>query len=672
MNDNEQEREQNEDVQDDNVKQIQDELENVLSSYEDGQEEESKEVKPELSEENLLIISEEIENRITEIKEGFLPPIEKEINDINRYIEQKYINLEKAKTSTVFVNELADDVEFYYSDYKVKVIEEDIKVNLDRRYSREKEKFSFLEELEVLNLRSNICKKLKKSYQIKENVMQLEGDFQEVIENTYFDIEDYSVVTSIELESIESWELNWNTILKVVCSAYTYQNEMKELREYFLEVQPQFEENDIEKLYVIDEMQQYPDFDPVFDKIISESESLLFTSTAALYELISNYEVGNDYFPEYKQNALSKINKLKSLLITLRSQMDNCTTKLEYKNFRKSLNNIFVSLNKCLQMIENEQKNLKARQDTRTRKLKELVILISKTAQDRLKNSTDEINAMIATLENLDAPSSEIAGIQYYFSIKAGYPVYEDTRDQIVSDMNYEKDMFTINEIALMCQMIGTKYDNKSGFYLDRELLKNKNVQPLKPLQPLGLIQPTQQAQQIQKPPQKQIDEINISQDAQIPHSKGKTGNLEFLGNLYLKEAQRSKGSWSIKSYMKAIESFMKGAELEDILPNKLKFLKQALKTSKDALTEKKEGSTLYAYAQSYREFAYNHPDKMNHEIHLRIGDNFVNAGTNFLKEYNEGMAKKAFEEALDAYNKYPNDPQISSRISTIQRNFLK
>jgi len=667
MNENEQERDENEQIQDDNVKQIQDELENVLSGYENQESLDGDESEPQISEENLLAISEEIEYRIREIKEDVLPPIEKDIDYINKYIESRHKDLEKAKNTTVFVNDLSDDVEFYYSDYKLKAIEENIKLNLDKRYLKEKEKFGLLEELEILNLRHNICKRLKKSYQIKENVLQLESDFEEIIENTYFDIEDYNSVTSIEIESIESWEFNWSTILKVLCNANVYQNEIKILREYFLQLQAQFEEHDIEKIYVLDEMRQYPDFEPIFERIISEAENLLFSSTSNLNELISNYEVGSDYLPEYKQNALLKITRLKTLLINIRSQMDSCPVRLEYKKFRKSLNNIFVSLNKCLQMIDSEQKSLKARQDTRTRKLKELVLLIGKSPIDRLRNSTEEINSMMATLENLEAPTSEIAGIQYYFSIKAGYPVYEDTRDQIINDMNYERYMFTVNEIALMCQMIGTKYDNKSGFYLDRELQKNlKSLQTLKPLQPLGLIQNNQIEEEIEE------QETNIYEEEQIPQQKSKTGNLEFLANLYLKEAQRSKGTWSIKSYMKAVETFIKAAEVEETLANKLKFLKQALKTSKDALAIKRDGVTLYAYAQSYQEFAYSYPDKVNAEIHTKIGDNFVNAGTNFLKEYNEGMAKQSFEEAIKAYNKCPNDPQIQSRISTIRRNYIK
>jgi hypothetical protein len=92
-------------------------------------------------------------------------------------------------------------------------------------------------------------------------------------------------------------------------------------------------------------------------EIISGQEERLFTSTAALYELVANYEVGTDYYPENKQNAVGKINRIKSLLINIRTTMDH--GKLDYKDFRKSLNNIFVLLNKSAHSIEESNKILK-------------------------------------------------------------------------------------------------------------------------------------------------------------------------------------------------------------------------------------------------------------------------------------------------------------------------
>src|SRR5688500_10398277 len=101
-------------------------LEEVINSYS----------KPELSVDTLREIADSVKERIKQIKTNELPPIENEIDDINLYIDKKRVELEKAKKSSVFVNDVSEDVEFHYSDHKAKHIEDEIKEQLNKRYGQ--------------------------------------------------------------------------------------------------------------------------------------------------------------------------------------------------------------------------------------------------------------------------------------------------------------------------------------------------------------------------------------------------------------------------------------------------------------------------------------------------------------------------------------------------------
>ncbi len=615
-------------------------LEDVINSYNPD----------EISLESLEGISNEVRDLVYDLKNVQLPPIEQEIESINDYIDKKRTALGKAKESSVFINDVSDDVEFHYSDHRAKHIEDEIKEQMNKRYNQEKQKFKILEQLEELESRNSLCNYLLESYDIRFKIDDLISYSDEVSGELGFDIENYNSITYIDTESLDTYESNWNGIIEMLGKAHHYQAKMKELFEYFSDIEGQLETKDPESKFVFDEKPKYSDLEISIQDLITNYEEMLFSSMAALYELTSNYDVGEDYYPENKQVAISKINKIKTIIMSIRGGLDNY--KLDYKDFRKSINNIFVLLNKAVQNIDSQQKLLKAQQDSRIKKIRDIMSLISKNNVESLRQSTNEINNMINNLLNVGASNNQTEALQFYFSLRAKYPVDQSSREDIVDGLNSELTNMNIMEIDLMCKLLEAKYDNRRGIYIESEIY----VQPEKVISKTVINHTREES----------VTQDLSTSNLQVP--KGKTGNLDFLGNMYLKEAQRSKGQWAAKSYLKAIEAYMKCAEIEEDLTKKLTYLKMALKSAKDAVLEKEDSSTLYAYANSYRELAYTHSTKINPQTQLKVGDNFVNAAKYFIREENIESAKMAFKEAKEAYEKSPEDDTLRLRIESLKK----
>jgi hypothetical protein len=619
------------------VEEINENLEEVLSAFN----------KEELTIETLQEIADFVSSRIDQIKIRELPPIEHDIEEINLHIDKKRIELEKAKKSAVFVNDVSDDIQFHYSDHRAKIVEEEIREQLNQKYSREKSKFKILEELEEMEGRNSVCQNLLKSFELRNSIDELVIFSNEVINDLYFDISDYNSISTLNYESVENWENNWNIIIEITGKSNIYQMKLKSLFEFFNEIKKQLEEKDPETEFVHSELEKYPELEPILQETSANHEDNLMASIAALYELAVNYEVGYDYLPENKTLAVGRINKLKSIIINIRTSMD--TYKLEYKEFRKTINNIFVSLNRAIQSIENQQKVLKNQQEARIKKIKELATQIGRSTLEVLRQNTNELNNSINNLGHFGATNYEIEALQYYFSVKARYPVDDSAREDIVNGLNSELERFNFMEIDQMCKILDARYDPKKGIYFDSDSVARQVKQSL---------------QVVYEP-----EEVAVNNsEPQANQPKAKTGNLDFLGNMYLKEAQRSKGQWAAKSYLKACDAFMKCAETEEDLNKKLNFLKLALKTAKDALTEKEDSSSFLAYAMAYRELAYNHSARVSPQNLIKIGDNFVSAAKYFLKEENLDSAKTAFKEAHQAYLNAPDDETVQARIDSLRK----
>lgn len=636
----------------DQAEELNDNLEDVISSY--GEDE--------LSFDSLQNVAQNLYNRIEEIKNIEIPPADEEVSNINLEIDKKRLQLEKVKKSSVFINDLSDDVEFHYNDHHIKQVEDEIKALLNERYNHEKVKFKLLEELEELEARYTVCHNIMESYNTRENIQQLADYSNEVVDELNFYIDGYSSITEPEMEYIETWENNWNVLIEIIGRCNVYKNKIFEVSEYFEKVKRQLEDKDPETKFVYDEITHYEELNYILEDVISSHESNLFTSISAIYELAVNYSVGEDYLPENKVQAMSKINKLKSIILALKTNMDNY--KLDYKDFRKSLNNVFVYLNKASQTIENQQKILKNQQEARIKKARDIVNFISRSSFETLRNSTSEINNMINSLSNMGASSYQTEAIQYFFSIKAGYPVDDSAREDIIEGLNSEVSYMNLMEIDLMTKILESKYDPRNGFYLESSETNIKQAVSKNQTQRISQDSSINQNRQISQ-------QNNQTASLQNKDSKGKTGNLDFLGSMYLKEAQRSKGEWAAKSYLKAIETFMKCAEIEEDITKKINFLKMALKASKDAVVEKESSLTLHTYAVVYRELANNHTGKISPQAYVKIADNFVNSAKIFLREENLVSAKEDFQSANDIYKIALPLEEAKMKLASIQK-FLK
>lgn len=647
----------NEENFDDTSEQINEELGEKINSYN----------AEEISYEALETITEEIRNNIVDIKDNKMPPIDEEIGKINLDIDKKRIALEKAKKSSVLINDVSsDDVEFLYSDHQMRSIEDAIKGCLNDRYKFEKEKFKLLEELETFESRDTLCTHLLDSFSLRSQIEEILDYSDQVIDELYFNIEDYGSITASEEETVDAWANNWNIVVQIIGRADIFKGNLNDLLKYFTGIKSRLEDKDQETKFVHHEMDLYEELENTLVNLRSQYEDKLFSSIAALYEMSSNYEVGDDYLPENKHHALSVISKFKGVILSIRSLLDS--HKLEYKDFRKSLNNLFVLLNKSVQSIESQQKSLKMQQDTRVKKMRDVIAIISRNTAESLRNSSNEINNMVNSLVNLAASDSQIETIQYYFSIKAKYPVEEETKDDLISALNSDLDRMNIMEIDLMCKILGAKYDPKRGIFPDPIV-----QQQSRPTQNLSYTQRIEIKENVSPQSNNQTEQFSGTQTLGAT-PKAKTTNLDFLGNMYMKEAQRSKGEWAAKSYLKAIDAFLKCAQTEEDPAKKQTFLKFALKCARDAATEKESSETILKYANCYKELANAHTGRISAEGLTKIGDNFVSAGKHFLREENIKSAKEAYLQANEYYQKAVGvsaTDEIKMKIASIQK-FIK
>ncbi|MFN8671791.1 MAG: hypothetical protein U0457_06845 [Candidatus Sericytochromatia bacterium] len=635
--------------------QIHEGLEDTISSYN----------REDISLESIQMTTEDLRNAIADIKDKIIPPIDEDIGRVNLFIDKKRLALEKAKKATVLINDMSDNVEFVYSDRNIIKIEEEIKDLLNERYKYEKERFKVLEELEELEAREIVASKVLLSYDYRAEADELNEYSNQVIDEIYFNIEDYGSVTAVDEETLDFWANNWNIVTQMIGRVEGYQKNIEELKEYFNEIKPRLEDKDPETKFVHSELDFYIDLDDILISLHEQYEEKLMSSIASLYEMASNYELGYDYLPENKPHCVSIINKYKSTILNIKSLMD--TYKLDYKDFRKSLNNIFVLLNKILQTIENQQKNIKLQQDARVKKIRDIIALISRTQPEALRNSNNEINNMINSLANLSALDAQMEALQYFFSLRAKYPVEEETVEDLVSKLNYELDKMNIMEIDLMCKILFAKYEPKRGIFIDYS-------QPMPKAQTQSFSQPEPVERRAPEPQSQTKQSTSQGTANLVGSSKAKTGNLDFLGNMYMKEAQRSKGEWAVKSYIKAIDAFIKCAEAEEDNAKKQSFLKFALKCARDSITEKESSETLIAYANCYKLLAEAHTGKISAEALAKIGDTFVSAGKMFLREENIQESKKAFLQANEYYERgirMNNSDEIKMKSASIQK-FLK
>lgn len=637
--------------------QISDELGEKISSYNEE----------DISYEKLETIAEEIKNIIIDIKNHRLPPIDDEIGKINLDIDRKRLALEKAKKSSVLINDVSsDEVEFLYSDHQIRSIEETIKGLLNDRYQFEKEKFKLLEELEIFESRNTLCTYLLDSFSLRSQIDEILDYSEQVIDELYFNIEDYGSITASDEDMVDAWANNWNIVVQIIGRAEIYKNNLHELLSYFNTIKNRIEDKDPETKFVYHEMDLYEDLDNTIGNLRTQFENKLFSSIAALYEMTSNYEVGSDYLPENKSHSLLIISKFKGIILSIRSILDS--HKLEYKDFRKSLNNLFILLNKAIQSIENQQKSLKIQQDSRVKKMRDIIALISRNTPESLRNSSNEINNMVNSLANLSASDSQIETIQYYFSIKAKYPVEEEAKDDLISNLNSELDRMNILEIDLMCKILGAKYDPKRGIFND------PNTNQVKATKNLAYTQNIELKENIVVEEINQPAETLNQTGSLLSMPKAKTTNLDFLGNMYMKEAQRSKGEWAAKSYLKAIDAFLKCAQTEEDNAKKQTFLKFALKCARDAVAQKESSETLIQYANCYKELADSHTGRISAEGLAKIGDNFVSAGRYFLREENINSAKESYLQANEYYQKAVGisaTDEIKAKLANIQK-FIK
>lgn len=623
----------------DSADEFNDKVEDVLSSF----------GVMDFSYENLELIYNGLKTKIDEINNKIIPPIEKEIEKINYYIDKKRVELEVAKKNSVIVNDISEDTEFIYNDTKARGIEEQIKTELNKRYAQEKSKFKYLDELDELTSRLEVCENLIRSYNLKSYINEIIDYFNEVNGDLIFDIDSFESITYIDIEVTEVWENYWSIVIDVIGKCNSYLKTIDELMDYFNEIKDNLEEKDPESKFVFNEIEELPNFSPSVSEIIENMDDKLISSISALYELSASYEVGEDYLNENKVSSVAKINKFKNCLLSIRSNIDNY--KLEYKELKKTLNNIFVLLNKNIQSIENTQKAYKQQQDTRIRKVKEIINLINKMSFEALRQNSNEINNMINSLNNYNPAYNLLEVLQFYFSLKAKYPVNESNKEDLIDGLNTELERLTLMEIDIISKILSIEYNQKKGFIYNS---KDKNIQKTNPTTV-----------------NKVSEEIKTSDKSPLDLLRGKSGNLEFTANMFLKEAQKSKGVFAVKSYSKAVSAFLDCYEVEDNSEKKLNFLKLAFKSAKLALEEKEESETLYNYSITYKKLAYALSPKVQIQNLIKMGDNFLKAGKSFLREENISKCKDSFKEAYDAYIQVQNEPSIKEKIESISK-FIK
>ena len=98
--------------------------------------------------------------------------------------------------------------------------------------------------------------------------------------------------------------------------------------------------------------------------------------------------------------------------------------------------------------------------------MRDIASHITKSTLETLRSATTDLNNAINNLSNLGATSYQVEAFQYYFSLKANYPVDESAREDIVEGLNGE--LYHMNIISLYiyiytCEYYGNRYYDQNS-----------------------------------------------------------------------------------------------------------------------------------------------------------------------------------------------------------------
>lgn len=167
--------------------------------------------------------------------------------------------------------------------------------------------------------------------------------------------------------------------------------------------------------------------------------------------------------PETKQMAVVKTNKIRKGLLDLKKDFETANTNL--KEYSKYISNIIPSLTKFPTILKNYENEIKSKKEQRKRMIQSLLMQISKSNPDSLKEQSNSLLNSINSFKGSDIPQSLLELMSFYLLHKARLPTGV-TKNEILDNLNKERDKLTTGEIDMVCRLLNLKYSRERGFIL--------------------------------------------------------------------------------------------------------------------------------------------------------------------------------------------------------------
>jgi serine/threonine protein kinase len=182
-----------------------------------------------------------------------------------------------------------------------------------------------------------------------------------------------------------------------------------------------------------------------------------------LIEMFSDIDTSEEITQDKRQSSMVKINKIKKSILDLKKDLEQ--EEDEIKSYIKYINPILLSLNRFPTLIKNYEDDLKSKKEHRKRLVSNILLQISKTNPEALKEQKNSILKNISVLNDMKVPLSIQKFLTFYVLSKSRFPT-EISKNQLIDMLNDEKNLLSATEIDWVCRLLSLNFNKDKGFIL--------------------------------------------------------------------------------------------------------------------------------------------------------------------------------------------------------------
>jgi serine/threonine protein kinase len=168
------------------------------------------------------------------------------------------------------------------------------------------------------------------------------------------------------------------------------------------------------------------------------------------------------YSSETRQSTITKVNKIKKILLDLKKEFESDTNK---ENFSKKINNIILSINKFPIVLKNIENDLRNKKEQRKKAFQNFFFQVSKLNAKEINNQISNLIFVAEKLSENEIPKSLIDFLKFFINMRGGLPTGK-SKNEIVNNLNKEKEFLSALEIDTICKVFNVKYNSEKGFII--------------------------------------------------------------------------------------------------------------------------------------------------------------------------------------------------------------